>query len=226
MAKTYDNWMDVAREQRRNLDAAISINNSNKIIYYRGKYLYALKQAYKLNPTGIVPQNVSNSHAPSHLVDEIRNTFSAHSAFIDSELVRNKANSDILNNTLYQELGLKLKRLSTRASEVSFASNDAEKRNANQNVGRSFLGLLGTMVKAPFMITSKVASKVGPLAVKIVFLPAKLLSTLFTTSLHTVFEINDQKGPYDHKVIDTVSNGLGSAVKKVFEASYKGLGRL
>lgn len=226
MDRTYNDWMDIAREKRRYLDAAISINNSNKIIYYRGKYLYALRQAYKLNPTGIVPQNISTSHAPTYLIDEIRNTLHNHSAFIDDELVKNKVNSSVENKTLSTELGLKLKRLSTRAFQVSFASNNTEKANAQKSLNLAALGLLGTTAKAPLMVAANVGSKVGTLTVKIFFLPAKLLSTVFTTSLHTVFEIKEEKGPNDHKVIDAVSDKLGALLTELFKVSYKGLGKL
>lgn len=229
MAMSYDDWMDNAKEQKRYLDAALSINNSQKIIYHRGKYLYALKRAYKLNNHGIVPAEVSFNNAATYLVDELKSTFAAHNSFIESEISKNKANSSIENRTLSQELGLKIKRLSTRASEVSFASTNGEKEKLVKSAGKSSLSLLGTVAKAPLMVATNVASKVGPLAVTIVFLPFKLLSTLFRSSLNTVFEIKEDKknkGPYDHKVIDTISDGLGKAVKKAFEASYKGLGKL
>ena len=40
------------------------------------------------------------------------------------------------------------------------------------------------------------------------------------------FEIKEEKGPNDHKVIDAVSDKLGALLTGLFKVSYKGLGKL
>ena len=52
MNRSYADWLNIAAGHKDNLDQAIADRNSKDVIYYRGKYLFALKQAYKLDNTG------------------------------------------------------------------------------------------------------------------------------------------------------------------------------
>lgn len=224
MARTYDNWLNSAKQNRENLEQAITNGISKDIIYYRGKYLYDLKQAYKLNNDGIASGDITGLDTDSYLDEVIHSVLNDHRVYIQHTIDENKIEPDMKNNNLLKELGLKLKRLAVRSDQKKFAFTDNELNKLNKSNAKETLSLAGSIVKAPFMLTAKVVSKVGPLAIGILALPFKLTSDIIHSTFTTVFNIED-KNEYDHKIINGISSLLSSAITKISELSYNALAR-
>lgn len=225
MKKTYSDWMDAAKAYRESLDTALAENASKDILYYRGKYLFALRQAHKLNNAGLVPARISGRRTIAPISVLVNNVFQEHEAFINNELKENRESSTHERPTLSQEFGLKMRRLAAHASQANFVTGKAEKRQAAKNIGKDTLGLVGTALKTPFMLSARVMSAVGPLAVSILFAPLKLLSSFINVTAATVFETSYDSN-FDHKVLNKMSDGLSKAVKYVSDKTYDKLGSL
>lgn len=225
MKKTYDDWMNIARIHREALDNALTTNRAQDILYYRGKYLYDLKQANNLNPSGIVKSEVSGTSVSVPVTTLIQSVYSEHSNFINKELATNKKNSSHEDATLSKEFGLKLRRLSNHVSQANFATGATQKRDNVKEIAKDSLGLAGTVLKTPFMLSARVMSLVGPLTVNILFLPLKFVSSIVSITAASVFEMR-QKDEYDHKILDSMSDGLGKAITYVSNKAYDKLGSL
>ena len=221
MARSFTEWLDAADEHKQRLDYAIAEDNQKDILYYRGKYLFDLKQAYKLNNTGVIPAGICGKASPTNLANEIRAELQRHQAHIDNALQTNKRESNITKHTLSSELGLKIRRLATRVSQVNFASGTATKAN----IARDSAGLAKTAIKAPIMIAAKVASAFGPLAITIIGLPI----TLLASGIAFVADAGKEKptgGPYNDTVVHQLSDALKDAVKSLSKTTYKSVGKI
>lgn len=220
MKKNYSDWVNLATQYKSNLDQAYADSNSRDVIYYRGKYLHALKQAYKLNNSGIVPFTRDGTTVNRPISDVIKVELKNHQDQIDASLSDNRVNSDVKNNTFSTELALKIRRLATRASQVDFSTGSADKKQVTKDA----LGIAGTALKAPFMITSKVLSKIGPLAITIVGLPF----TVLASALAATVDISNGKssGDYSNTVVHQLSDALKDGVKSISDNIYKSVGKM
>ncbi len=227
MARNYNDWLNVAMNHKSRLDQAIADRNSKDILYFRGKYLYDLKQAYKLKPRGIVPASITGSTS-SRIETVISMELANHQAHIDKSIRENKQNTSIKSHSMSKELGLKIRRLSTRADQVSFATNTAVKKNAQKELAKDSARLAGTtLLKAPVMATAKVGSKVGPLAVTIFFLPAKVVNTLLAVTIDVYRgKVKDDMSEYNNTIVDQISGTLKDAIKTVSKHTYETVGRI
>lgn len=226
MHRDYNDWLDLARAQKEQLDIATADGNAKDVIYYRGRYLHALKQAHKLDPDGIVPDAVTGYGYDVDLTAEIQTQLQNHRNQIERSLRSNKVNSSINNHTLSTEFGLKIRRLATRASQVNFATNAAEKREAWKGVAQDSLGLVGTVAKAPFMITAKVVSAVGPLAITIAALPFTVLASALTITIDAFNGRASEPSDYMNTPVTKMSVALQDGVKKLSKAAYEATGRI
>lgn len=221
MARSFTEWLDAADEHKQRLDYAIAEDNQKDILYYRGKYLFDLKQAYKLNNTGVIPAGICGKTAPTNLANEIRAELQRHQIHIDNALQTNKRESNITKHTLSKEIGLKIRRLATRASQVNFASGTANKAN----IARDAAGLAKTVIKAPVMVAAKVASKIGPLAITIIGLPI----TVLASGIAFVADAGREKpvgGPYNNTVVHQFSDALKEAINDLSKITYKSVGKI
>ena len=100
MAKGYTDYLDIARNHRMELDNAIANRNSKDILYHRGKYLIALRQAHKMNPTAVIPSSVTGLSSRASISDVIETELENHQDQIDRCIKDNKRNSSIKNNTI------------------------------------------------------------------------------------------------------------------------------
>ena len=221
MAKTYNEWLSIADDHKARLDYALSHNNAKDILYYRGKYIYDLKQAYKLNNRGTIPAGICGKRTTTNLLSEIQYELRQHQVHIDNRLQENKQNSNINNHTLSSELGLKIRRLATRASQVDFATGSATK----SDIAKDALSLAGTTIKAPVMVSAKVVSKIGPLAITICALPVTLLASLLSFVVDVGRDKPHYEG-YNNTVVHQFSDTLKDAVRSLSTSMYNGLGRI
>ena len=226
MARTYIDWLNVAQSHKILLDDAIRDSNSKDILYRRGKYLYALKQAEKLNPTGLVPPAVTGAPRPLNVTDVIKTELNKHQSHIDSAIRQNKRDSSIKKMTLSKELSLKIKKVIASKDKLNRASTTAEKDAAKKELTKSSLGLAGAVAKAPVMATAKVASKVGPLAITIAFLPAKVLNVLFDVTLDVYNGTVSNSKTYNNTFVVQMSDCLKDAVKSLSKTTYEAVGRM
>ena len=226
MNKSYDEWLDLALEYRERLDLATDEENQKDVIYYRGKYIYALKQAYKLNNEGILPSDISGLTDDVLIIQEIKRQLRGHQRQIDLAIKENKEASNIDTPSISKEIGLKFRRLATRVSQVNFATGVASKGD----IFKDSLSLSSsTFLKSPTLITCKVLSKVGPLAVSLIALPINLISSIFFVTIDVglgqVNKDNKQKD-YNNTIIHKMSRGLSVAVNKIFESSYNAISKM
>jgi len=221
MSRSYRDWLDIASNHKIRLQFAIEEDNNKDIIYFRGKYIYDLKQAYKIDPNGIIPSSVNMRDSDCSIAEEISAELHNHQRLIETSISANKDKADVKNKTLSKEFGLKIRRLSTRASQVNFATGHATKKD----VANDSLGLAKTVVKAPGMIAAKVISKIGPLAITILGLPITLLASgiSFVVGVSNGSVSNDT---YNNTVVHQMSNSLKDGVRKISNSLYKGLGKL
>lgn len=226
MSRNYNDWLYIAKDHKNKLDQAIAERNAKDVIYYRGKYLFALKQAHKLNPSGIVPQSVTNYGYDVALKDEIQVQLTNHKNQIDASLRGNKNNSSIRDNTLTKEIGLKIRRLSTRISQVNFATNANERKNSIKGAVKDSASMMGTVAKAPIMVAAKVTSAVGPLAITICALPLKVFASLLTITIDAFNGKASEPSDYMNTPIDKLSDTLKDGVKKLSKVTYESVGRI
>ena len=227
MARNYNDWLNVAMNHKSRLDQAIADKNSKDILYFRGKYLYDLKQAHKLNPRGLVPPALTGSTS-ARIETVIGMELANHQAHIEKSIRENKQNTSIKSNSMSKELGLKIRRLSTRADQINFATNTAVRKNAQKELAKDSARLAGTtLLKAPVMATAKVGSKVGPLAITIFFLPAKVVNTLLAVTIDVYNgKVKSDMSEYNNTIVDQISNTLKDAIKTVSKHTYETVGRL
>ena len=226
MRRDYYEWLDAAREQKIELDRAIADGNAKDVIYRRGKYLYALKQAYKIDPDGIVPNAVTNYGYDVDLNQEIKVQLENHQNQIDASIRHNKHKSSIKNPTLFNEFGLKIRRLASRVSQVNFATNAAEKREAKQGIAKDAASLAGTAIKAPVMVAAKVTSAVGPLVVMVAALPFTVLASLLTITVDAFNGKTSEPSDYMNTPVTKMSVALQDGVKKLSTTAYEAVGRI
>ena len=226
MARSYMDLLTKATKQRLRLDQAIADGNQKEILRLRGRYLLTLKQAHKLNPTGNVPPQVTGYSALTPISDVISTELNNHQNYIDSCLRANKRNSSIKNYTLAKEVGLKLRRLSTRADQVNFATNAATRNSLKQEMAKDSAGMVGTAIKAPIMVGARVLNKAGPVVISLFFLPFKAVSALLSVTLdisngNTKSDISE----YNNTVVHQLSHTLEDAVRNVSKTIYNNTGR-
>lgn len=226
MNRTYGDWLDLAANHKQNLDSAVANKNPKEVLYYRGKYLFALRQAHKLNPAGILPGAVTGYNYAVNLTDEIKVQLDNHRRQIERSLSDNKKNSNIKSTTLLQELGLKINRLSTRFSQVNFATNANEKKTASLNALNDSLGLLGTIAKSPVMAAAKVTSAVGPLAITICALPIKAFASLMAVTIDLYNGKVSTESSYNNTVVDQLTKTLKDGIKQLSKTTYESIGRI
>lgn len=226
MRRDYDEWLDAARAQKEELDRAIADGNAKDVIYRRGKYLYALKQAYKIDPDGIVPSSVTKYGYDVDLDQEIKTQLENHQNQINASIRHNKHKSSIKNPTLFNELGLKIRRLASRVSQANFATNAVEKREAQQGIAKDAVSLAGTMVKAPVMVAAKVTSAVGPLVVMVAALPFTVLASLLTITVDAFNGRASEPSDYMNTPVTKLSVALQDGVKKLSSTAYEAVGRI
>lgn len=221
MNRSYTDWLTVAANYKVNLDTALADKNEKDVIYYRGKYLFALKQAFKLNKSGQVPSSITGAGSDISIETVINAELQNHQRQIDTSLKNNKTNSDIKKNTFSTELGLKIRRLATRVSQINFATGAATKKD----VAKDVLGVAGSTLKAPFMVTSKVLSEVGPLAVTIISLPFTLFASFFSLSFD-LFDGKIKEESYNNTVVHKMSKSLKEGIKNLSDITYKAIGKM
>lgn len=226
MNRTYDDWIISATEYRKYLDDAINSKNPKDILYYRGKYLFALKQAHKLNSSAVLPRNVTGYSYDTYLADEIKVQLENHKRQIEVSLSDNKKQANIKSTTLIKELGLKIRRLSTRATQINFATNATEKQKAIQNTVHDSAGLLGTVVKSPIMATAKVVSAVGPLVITIGALPLNVFASLLAVTIDLYNGKVASESTYNNTVVNQLSNTLKDGIKQLTKVTYESIGRI
>lgn len=226
MRRDYDEWLDQAREQKAHLDNAIVERNAKDVIYYRGKYLFALKQAYKLDPDGVVPSAVTGYGYDVDLDQEIKVQLENHQNQINASIRNNKNHSSIQRHTLSSEFGLKIRRLATRVSQANFATNAAEKKEAQKGIAKDAASLAGTVVKAPVMVAAKVTSAVGPLAVMIAALPFTVLASLLSVTIDVFNGKTSEPSDYMNTPVTKLSVALQDGVKKLSTTAYETVGRI
>lgn len=221
MAKNFNDWLNIATQHRINLEQALRDGDGKNVLYYRGKYIYSLKQAHRLNSSANLDSSVTGHSITVTLQEEIQAELRDHQSQIDALLKANKKHSNVENHTLSQELGLKIRRLATRASQVNFATGTATKKD----VVADSLGLAGTtLVKAPIMASAKVLSGIGPLVVKVFTLPFTILADAVVGV--EIYNGNLKDNAYHNTWVHKFSNGLEDAVGKTFGAVYKGVGKI
>ena len=227
MAKDYNDWLNKAMRHRSRLDEAIRAKNAKDILYYRGKLIFDFKQAYKINPSGIVPTSVSGYFKNVTIEAAINNELERHQLHINSYIRENKQNASMKNRSLTKELGLKIRRLSTRSSQINFATNAAERNNMKKNAAKEGASLAGTIAKAPVMATAKVASKVGPLGITILFLPANVLATLLSVTIDiSKGDVSSDMSKYNNTPVHVLSKDLKNAVRTLSNKTYEAVGRM
>lgn len=222
MAKTYNTWIKEAEIMKKILDDAIKINSVTDIIYYRGKYINALKQINKVNPNALIP---SISQLP--IQAEIKVQLDHHQITVNNAIKENKRGTNVKKNTLTKDVGLRIRSLSTAIDKLKTASTDQEKKAARKEVVKSSLKLGGTaLIKAPVMATAKALTVAGPIAIMILALPF----TVFAGALSFFWSLSNDKEPkyseYSNTTIHKMSSGLQSAVKSVSEGMYNIVGRI
>lgn len=203
---------------RDQLNLALEEENEKNILYNRGKYIYFLKQLHKIDPYARIATG-DGSTIP--VEQEISAQLQTHQEFIKSAIRQNKNTDNVTISSISKEIGLKIRRLSTRASQVDFSSGRARR----VKVVTDALGLAKSIAKLPIMISSKVLSKIGPLAVTVLSFPFALIASTVEFGL----DVTDEKkklGTYDDTVVHQMSDALKVAVKTAFEATYKTIGRL
>ena len=226
MRRDYNEWLENAKEQKEQLDRATAEGNAKDVIYYRGKYLFALKQAYKLDPDGIVPSSVTKYDFDVDLDQEIKTQLSNHQNQIDASIRHNKNRSSIKRPTLTSEFGLKIRRLATRVSQANFATNASEKKEARKEIAKDAASLAGTVAKAPVMVAAKVTSAVGPLAIMIAALPFTVLSSLLSATIDVFNGKTPEPSDYMNTPVTKLSVALQDGVKKLSTTAYETVGRI
>ncbi len=220
MAKSMAEWMDYASTYKGYLDDAIADRDSKNVIYYRGKYLYALKQIHKLNPNELIPPYISGRSSPVGVGKEIEDQLKKHSQRIDNEIKNNKKDKN-RSPSISREFGLKIRRLATKFSQVSFSNGTVKPRHV---VGAG-LSIVGTAAKAPLMVTTKVASKVGPLAVSVFMLPFEVIASAVVAVEPLEGQIYS-KSEYDNTFVHKMSKSMSEGVGKICDKAYNKVSRL
>ena len=227
MARDYNYWMTSAASHKSRLDQAIADGNGKDILYYRGKYLYDLKQAHKLNPSGYVPASFYGlSSGVYDIADIINHELTNHRKHIDSSIQTNKRGASIKKMTIGRELGLKIRRLATRFSQISFASSPTAKKALKKEAAKDGASLAGSVIKAPFMAAAKVTSALGPLAITICFLPAKVFASLLTITIDAYNGRTSEPSDYNNTAVDQISGALKDGVRKLSKVTYETIGRI
>lgn len=217
MARTYSEWMAIASQYRANLNQAITDKDQKGILLHRGRYIYALNQAYKLTPS------------PA-LQTAIKKELINHQAHIRRTINANKVNSDVKNRTISTELGLKIRRLSTRVKQINFATNSAERKAGQKELVKDSFSLASTaLVKTPIMAVAKVLSKVGPLVVHLAALPLALFNFGLSNTINIYNgSINNKPvttTPYNKTAVYQLSDALANGIKSISGTIYKTTGR-
>ena len=221
MAHTYNDYLSTAASYKAKLDQAEIERDTKNIIYYSGKYLYYLKQAYRIDPTGLVPPSVIGLPTSRPIDAEIQLQLTNHQNRINFAIRQNKAEANINRPTFSTELKLKIRRLKTRISQLRHVRGSTR----GKDVAKDALSVAGTALKAPVMITSKVASKFGPLAITIVTLPVTVLASL----LSITFDISENKSTnknYSDTAVHQMTDALKDGVRRISNKVYETTGRI
>jgi len=226
MARNYGDWLSVAARQKAKLDQAIYDRNAKDVLYYRGKYLAALKQAQKLNPSGLVPASLTGAYRDFPIDYVVHEELVNHQNQIQANLNANKMDAINGKPRITKEIGLKIRRLATHVSQYRQAQNSDEKREMKKEIAKDSAGLTGTAIKTPIMAAAKVTSKIGPLTIKIVALPLKVLSSLLSVTIDVVNGKTSDPSVYSNTWVDQLSDGLGNLVKNVSNSVYQNVGRI
>lgn len=221
MSTTVKECIAYAEAHRERLSAALEQKNGKDILYYRGKYLYYLKQLHKMQPDAYLDKNVTGRSSSVSLKEEISFNLEKHQSFIQKLLKKHKSKEATSLSHIPTEIGLKFRRLSTRASQVDFSSGTAKKIN----VVTDSLGLTKSIVKAPVMASAKILSKIGPLAVTVFAFPFTLIASAVSLTLDAT-DKDKKPGTYDNTVVHQMSDTLKEGVKSICETMYKNLGKL
>lgn len=225
MARTYNDYLRLALDNKRKLNQALSDKDQKNVIYYRGKLIFNLKQAHKLNPTCVVPASITGS-LPVNVDAYINQQLANHKNVIDKAIENNKKKTSIKKNSLAKEISLKLRRLSTKANQFKFATDPVRKSALKKDIAKDSLSLAGTaLIKAPIMTTAKVISNVGPLAITIMALPITVFSSLLSATIDISNGKVKEPSDYNNTGIHQLSNCLKDAVKKLSKQTYETVGR-
>ena len=226
MHRNYNDWLKKAQKSKYYLNDAISNKDEKKILYYRGKYLSYLKHAHKENPNGTISPFISGLSNALPIEDVINEELKNHQKQIEVSLINNKKNSSIKNKTLSKEIGLKIRRLSTRYNQINFATGAFERKNIKKEMLKDSAGLAGTAIKAPFMATAKVASVAGPLLIGLTFLPLRLVAA----GLSVTMDISNGKvvkeNPYNSTCIAKLTDDLKNGLKEISKQTYEHVGKI
>jgi len=156
------------------------------------------------------------------LTAEINQVVRNHQAYINTQLQANKNRSGGKKPSITKELGLKIRRLSTRASEVNMATGTATKKD----IVKDAASLTGSVLKVPVLATTKVLSAVGPLAITLLSLPVVMLASVAHIGID-VYNGKTIDGPtYDKTIVYKMSNGLKKAVKSASNSLHNKVSRL
>lgn len=225
MARNYVDYLRLALDNKIKLDQALADKNGKDVLYYRGKMLFNLKQAHKLNPTCVVPASITGS-TPVSIEAYINTELANHRNVIDKAIAANKKNSSIKKHCLSKEIALKIRRLSTKANQLNFATSAATRNAIKKEIVKDSLSLAGTtLIKAPVMTTAKVLSKFGPLAITIVALPVTVLSGLLSATIDVYNGKVSEPQSYNNTAVHQLSNSLKNAVKTLSTKTYESVGR-
>lgn len=218
MAKGYNDYIQDALKLKTNLNNSISSNNIQDAIYYRGKLIHSLRCAYKLNPNAQVPSPLAvNGNSDINAV--INTELTTHKVNITASIRSNKQQSSVQKCTLTNEFKLKIRNLAT--------SITAQKQNGNngKQITKDALSLAGTVAKAPVMVTSKVVSKIGPLAITLFMLPFTVVSSMIAVTID-IDKGKVRNDSYNNTVVHQMSNVLKKGVKDIANIAYKATGKL
>lgn len=224
----YDQWIERAEDHKKELDSAIAKGNDTGIVYHRGKYIFALKQAYKLNPHGKVPAHIIKKSLPEPLTSVIKTELKNHKDQIDLSLKDTKkdASIKITKPSALKETFLKISRLSSRAKHIYFSPAGPLKDAQKKEMVKDSTGLAATsLLKLPAMTALKTGHYLGPVVVFVAALPINLVvSAIIVTAKIGSGKTVDIGETYTK--VDSLSKALRNGIKDITKVFYEQIGRL
>lgn len=209
MSESLDVLFIRAKEYRKHLDDAIKKNDAQNIIYYRGNYIEVLKRIHAINPSILLSSSIVGHDQSGSLSRELSLQMLEHKNFINNQRLHAKES----NHSLISNIKLKTKKTFTKLSKIKHA--------APFRIIKDSIGVVTKIVKVPVMISAKVLSFVGPLAIKVMAVPFMLIEG----TIQSVLDVSDEKkemnvNVYTDTVVWKMSDLLKDTVKTLCDKTY------
>lgn len=215
--KTYADCIAEASDHKTDLNKAIENFDGNPadLIYYRGNYIAAIREAYALDSDAEIPDFFSE---PS-FEEEIKKELREHQSVIEAAIKMRKVDPGKAKKPLGSAWNLVSEHANTTKNLMNLAETEEAKLYEKKK-------LLKDNIKRAAMVPTKVISKVGPVIIWFAILPLSFVAA----GVKIFSKLGDGKeiksSDYNDTIIHQMSKELRTGFEKIFDALHNKIGRL